>query len=189
MRFRTRPIAIATFLIAGLVSAPRSAQAWWFSWDDDESYRECAEALLKYDDLDPTVAASACAGALEPEEVGECVTQIEVDTEITTEDALAACRRVRRPEEMAGCVVDIDDGLTTDPLKVLDNCRRSLLPGRYAECVLDIADVANFSADDTMAICISAGDRPRDLAPSFIPSIDLERSDTPLQLAPLIPLE
>ncbi len=191
MRFRTRPIAIATFLVAGLVSAPHTAQAWWFDidWDDDESYRECAEALLQYDDLDPTVAASACAGALEPEEVGECVTQIEGNTEITAEDALAACRRVRRPESMAACVVDINTELSPEPLLALDNCRRSLLPDRYAECVIEIADVSGFSADDTMAICISAGDRPRDLAPSFIPRINLERSDTPLQLAPLIPLE
>lgn len=191
MRFRTRPIAIAALLVAGLLSTPRTAQAWWFDidWDDDESYRECAETLLKYDDLDPTLAASACAGALEPEEVSECVTLIEGDTEIAPVDALASCRRVRRPEEMAECVVSINNALASEPLFVLDNCRRSLLPDRYAECVVEIADAADVSVDETMPVCISAGDRPRDLAPSFIPRVDLERPDTPLRFAPLIPLE
>ena len=192
----TRLFAIATLLSSSFAIFPQKAQAWswWFNFDDiydpDISYRDCVEDLLEYD-IDSTIIASACAAALEPEEVGDCVETIQDNTEdISPADSLAACRRVRRPEMMAECVVDIDNDLDlvgTEPILVLDSCRRSLLPGRYSECVISISETVGFSAGESMAVCLSAGDRPRDLAPSFIPRLDINEADAPFRFSPIVP--
>jgi hypothetical protein len=41
---------------------------------------------------------------------------------------------------------------------------------RYADCVIDTSLVAEIATTDSMALCIAAGYRPVDVAPSFIPT-------------------
>ncbi|NJL22790.1 MAG: hypothetical protein HC895_21355 [Leptolyngbyaceae cyanobacterium SM1_3_5] len=87
------------------------------------------------------------------------------------EAIIAGCRQVRRPIELADCVVDIR-AATTDPTEtdILNSCRRSLLPRRYGNCVVGLARSTEISGVSALGSCIQAGDRPRNLRPSFVPA-------------------
>jgi len=158
--------ATLTFLVA--------PSAWAIFFDDyditpsDEDYQECAAGLIG-EGITPTEAAQACGIALNPEELAECVIEIDAET-LTSAVVLNACRQVRRPDEMASCFNDIRgiDG-TTEAANVLENCRLSLLPERFANCVVGLRQEIDFSTDEAMTSCILAGDRPRNVLPSFRP--------------------
>lgn len=174
------PVAIAALIAAHVPLKPATAAI-------DDSFQLCAAELLEAG-VERQVAATACASALHPEELSACVLNIEQSTELAATDAVAACRRVRRPQELSTCVVDLNQTLENAvALEILDNCRRSLLPERYASCVSGIHGTTNYTPTESMLICISAGDRPRDLAPSFIPRLRVERETAPVQLTPLVP--
>ena len=124
---------------------------------------------------------SACADALDPEELSLCVQKIERHTPVPPKDALLACYRVRRPEDLADCVADIHNEnkkekqidtntLISDAFLALDYCRRSLLPERYSECVMALSrNSVEISPPQAMETCISAEDFPRDLFPEYVP--------------------
>jgi len=134
------------------------------------NYGQCVTDLLEVG-LSAEAVASACASALRPEQVGSCVLDVTAVTELSAEVALAACSRDRRPLEVATCVVDIHEFLDVpNSAAVLNHCHRSILPARYADCVIDTALVAEIATTDSMALCIAAGYRPVDVAPSFIPT-------------------
>lgn len=136
----------------------------------DYNYGQCAADLLATG-LSAEDVATACAQALRPEEVASCVLDVVDTTELNAEDALTACSRDRRPLEVATCVVDIHEFLDVpNSAAVLSHCHRSILPERYADCVIDTTLVAEIATTDSMALCIAAGYRPVDVAPSFIPT-------------------
>ncbi|MBD1849585.1 hypothetical protein H6F87_06175 [Cyanobacteria bacterium FACHB-502] len=140
--------------------------------DRPRDYEVCVNALSGLQ-LASTDVAAACAAALFPRSLGECVSRISGDTTITANDALSNCRRVRRPNDLATCVISISDGSSggTVLTNVLDNCRRSLLPVRFSSCVVGLrSGISALSTDEAMVNCIASSDRPRDFLPSFIPS-------------------
>lgn len=179
-------VAIAALVTAALPSRVTAITS--YPYEDRAAYEECAADLLELE-VSPEAALTACASALHPEEVGDCVVGIATYTEIAPADALASCRRSRRPDELSTCVVDITDNLENAlPIEVLDNCRRSLLPLQYSNCVLGLDYAANLAPAEALIVCISAGDRPRDLAPSFIPRLQAEPEGlTDPRLTPLVP--
>jgi len=181
---RISPKAVLTYLTLGVLFAvlPASmAQGRLFNGydnDNDDDYRVCVTDLIGNDsiadDLDdglaPNVSAAACARALHPKKLSACVVDISNATAISPLDALKSCVRVRRPDDFAACTIVIDAGLEgVKPLDALDYCRRSLLPENYADCVLGFATAVDFSAIALLDVCINAGYKPTDLAPTFIP--------------------
>ncbi|MGF1478716.1 MAG: hypothetical protein ACFB4I_04425 [Cyanophyceae cyanobacterium] len=70
------------------------------------SFDDCSRELLN-SGVSGETAAVACAEALEPEVLAECVLEIQSRTFISADEALEACYRDRRPIELAECVVDI----------------------------------------------------------------------------------
>ncbi|WP_088890346.1 hypothetical protein [Leptolyngbya ohadii] len=140
--------------------------------DRPRDYEACTRALSGLQ-LAETEVATACAAALYPRSLGECVSRISRDTTIAATDALSGCRRVRRPNDLATCVVAISDGSSEGTVltNVLDNCRRSLLPTRFSSCVVGLqGGIPALTTDAAMTNCIAASDRPRDFLPTFIPS-------------------
>lgn len=132
-------------------------------------YDICAEDLLRRQ-LPPESVALACSSVLDPEELSECVVDIDVNTDIIASDALAACQQVRRPLELATCVVDIAEvSEVSDAPAILQFCGSSLLPERFAQCVVGLKNEIDLITTQALAICIDAGDRIIDPAPDFIP--------------------
>jgi hypothetical protein len=132
-------------------------------------YERCTGDLLALK-ISTEEATSACARALNPKDLGICVSRTSQSGTIAATDALSACRQVRRPKEMAACVNRIRGELSTaTALEVLDNCRRSLLPDRYANCVVGISSPAKLSPTQAMTTCIDTGYFPREVDPTFIP--------------------
>jgi hypothetical protein len=172
------------FAIAGALCltpttlAPAKAQILFPT--DDYNYNECTSELRALD-LPENTIASACAHVLHPEELSACVTELDTQTNVATNDALAACQQVRRPEEMASCVVDVTAQFTAaNATKAMDYCRRSLLPDRFAQCVVGIGEeLSNVTATNAMETCIDGRDRPR----NFYPANNSE-GETPTESSP-----
>jgi hypothetical protein len=132
-------------------------------------------------------AASACAQALRPQDLGACVMRI-ANNKIAGTDALSVCRQVRRPIEAGNCVVRIrqqaSDAAVVD---VLDSCRRSLLPERYAECVVGLNRQLKVAGKEAIDTCLNASDRPSDVLPTFIPAgAVIPGATSPVQ-TPIVP--
>ena len=56
--------------------------------------------------VDGNQSKSACAGALIPKQLSECVAMIRNGSPIEATPALQACYQVRRPVDLGNCVVD-----------------------------------------------------------------------------------
>ncbi|WP_250124118.1 hypothetical protein [Chroococcidiopsis sp. CCMEE 29] len=155
-------------------------------------YRVCAARLLR-SGISSEAAATACAEALRPNDVARCVEQIERQTEIAAAEALATCREVRSPNDLARCVVGISRNTQEQPVPgILGYCGRSLLPVTFAECVVGLRREIEVAPNQAMVTCISASDRPREFAPSFIPQERLQQPPTstpipPVQTPPIEP--
>ncbi|MEO0457018.1 MAG: hypothetical protein AAF152_10635 [Cyanobacteria bacterium P01_A01_bin.114] len=131
----------------------------------DDEFFECTTELLDKG-IATAEATAACSSARFPEELGNCVVDINNLTGIGAADALSVCERTRRPEEVANCTVDIHDGLlTASNTTAMEYCGRSLFPERYATCVVDLNDAAELAADDALTRCIRAGYRPWEIGP------------------------
>lgn len=136
----------------------------------DDDYRKCASDLLEAGIAAETVAA-ACALALQPTEISECVTGVIDIADIAPVTALSACSRDRRPHEVASCVTEIHETLEVpNSNSVLTLCHRSLLPERYSACVIGLVKAADFTTGESLSRCIAAGYRPENIAPTFIPA-------------------
>jgi hypothetical protein len=176
--------------IAGLVAVALPSEAFTSSRSRTNprasDYRSCTSGLTGAG-LASLDAANACADALYPRDLERCVTRIDSNTEIAATDALENCVKVRRPVELAECVTDIDglDGSAAG-LNVLDYCRRSLLPLRFSACVVGLSNEGESTTDTALESCISAGNRPDDVLPSFIPAGEPVQLD-PLEPTPLSP--
>lgn len=133
-------------------------------------YDQCARDLLEAG-IEADTAATACALALRPTEVSDCVVDVTRVSAVLPEVALSACSRDRRPTEVANCVADIHQDLdVADPTPVLVLCHRSLLPERYAACVTGLAETIGYDTETSLARCIAAGYRPENVAPTYIPN-------------------
>lgn len=132
-------------------------------------YSRCAADLVGLG-IDGETAAAACALAFRPTEVSGCVARVAEVSAIAPRDALSACSRDRRPPEVATCVANIHDALPVpDSRAVLTHCHRSLLPVRYSDCVVGLAETGNLSTNESLSRCISAGYRPENVAPTYLP--------------------
>lgn len=135
-------------------------------------YTTCADELMEVGIPDETIAL-ACGAALRPDELSECVLDINKKTEIAAAEALSTCRRVRRPEELATCVVDIRlETEASQVPEVLDHCRRSLLPVAFSRCVVGLNLNISIAPEEAMAACIDGRDRPRDFYPLSVSPIE-----------------
>jgi hypothetical protein len=154
------------FAVAGVIAfptmlfSPLMAQA--------NEFGNCTGKLLAAG-IDTTSAAQACAQALHPDQVANCVVDVTDIADVAAEDALAACSRDRRPEEVAACFGSIYTNLEgADPQKTLENCQLSILPIRYSDCVTGLAAESDLTPEASLVTCSVAGYRPVDLAPTFI---------------------
>jgi hypothetical protein len=163
--FRSQCSAIQ-FAVIGALVAPiallpaRPVQA--------NEFETCTANLIEVG-IEAEPAVAHCARALHPVLMSRCVLDVTTTTELAPEVTLASCSRDRRPDELATCVANIHNGLeVADATAVLGNCRRSPLPVRYSDCVVGTATTAALTTDESMALCIAAGYRPVDVAPTFI---------------------
>ncbi|MEM6611778.1 MAG: hypothetical protein AAF652_05885 [Cyanobacteria bacterium P01_C01_bin.72] len=125
----------------------------------------CADSLIS-SGVAELAASSACADAIDPKNLANCVEQIETETSVEGSEALQACYRVRRPAALADCVTTVSDSLELGKSDLaLDSCRSSLLPERYAECALDLADVSEISGEEVLKSCLAAEITPGEVSP------------------------
>ncbi|NJL86229.1 MAG: hypothetical protein HC886_09980 [Leptolyngbyaceae cyanobacterium SM1_1_3] len=161
-------LPVIQFAIAGLMAASLPLATPHAALSND--FQTCATGLLAAG-AESEVAAAACASALNPDYLAECVTDIKAQTQLVLSDIVFACRRVRRPQELASCTTDIHLSLMLDDsASTLDSCRRSLLPLRFSDCVVGLNQAAGLDLDDALDRCIGAGYEPRDISPTFIPN-------------------
>jgi hypothetical protein len=217
-RFQATRFASIQLALAGMVSvllpiAPANATQRYSEYRAQEvDYQACARGLVDTG-ITAEDAAIVCSAALAPSDLSDCVIQIKAETAIVATDALTGCRQTRRPIELAACVVNINANTQNAvALNVLDNCRRSLLPVRFSNCVVGVSLETALPPELAMSNCIAAGDRPRNVLPSFVPSSepipttpralgDLSPTggspdekpstgspDQPLRLTPLVPV-
>lgn len=133
-------------------------------------FESCANGLIEAG-IEPSIAGSACGQALHPEEVSACVVGVVDAADVSALSALSACSRDRRPKEVANCVADIHSSLAVDnSSEVLSRCHLSVLPERYSACVVGLSDGVGLTVIDSLDKCLSAGVRPTELAPTFIPA-------------------
>lgn len=157
-------------IAVGLLLAPATTVPAKALNADPGSYSSCLSDLTSTG-LATDLAAEACAGAFHPRQLARCVTRLEDLSELTATNRLSACSRNRRPDDLASCVIDITDDLGSSAAPAaLNHCRLSLLPQRFANCVLGVGAIEGLDAIATLDLCLQAGYRPRDLAPSFIPT-------------------
>lgn len=163
--FTTLPVIL---LLTAIPQLPASAKK--------NNFDTCVKEMIKGGIADAQ-AATACADALEPKELSQCVQKITEKTQLPAENVLQNCYQVRRPLDLATCVTDIHSkmlGITDDNRQTilsiaLNSCRSSLLPLRYADCVIGVNHgVATVAPDKAMDTCLSAEDFPRDLFPSYV---------------------
>ncbi len=181
-------VGLTTFLLLTAVIPTPPANAYL------NEFQNCAAGLLSTN-ISPEQTSIACAEALHPEELSQCVVSIKRLTSIEAPNALGACFRVRRPIELASCVVDINR-YTKEPiaLDVLDHCRRSLLPIRFSDCVVGLSrQINDLSPAKAMDTCIAAIDWPQELSPTFAPDAPpliptfLPSSPPSVQPLPIVP--
>jgi hypothetical protein len=170
MRGSVAPLVTVSLLAIALPIAPAKAELFGGIFSNQPNpYLVCSRDLAGAK-IATTDAASACAQALRPKDLGACVVRI-ANEKIAGTDALSVCRQVRRPIEAGNCVARIrqqaSDAAVVD---VLDSCRRSLLPERYAECVVGLNRQLKVGGKEAIGTCLNASDRPTDVLPTFIPA-------------------
>lgn len=145
-------------------------------------YRQCAERLARRG-VTPNEAATACAAATRPEDLGECVQRMG-RVNVSAADAVNTCVRVRRPVEAANCVVDISrQAASTAFADVLAGCRSSLLPERFSDCVIGLnRELRGITTQAAINQCLSASDYARDVLPTFVPGAGQSPINLPLTL-------
>lgn len=175
MQSRSIRLSIVPLVIGSLVAVSAPAKAgilddvFFRPGVDEADYDNCAKAMAGAK-ISTADAASACANALRPKDLGVCVTRI-TQNNVPGVDALSVCRQVRRPVDAATCVVNIrTKAAQTALVDVLDGCRRSLLPDRFGKCVVDLHTELKLPTKQAIDTCIDATDRAQDLPPTTLPS-------------------
>jgi hypothetical protein len=160
---------VGTALIAHSAQAAILDDLFNLNRRDTVNYRQCVERLARRGIAAPN-AASACAAATRPEDLGECVQHMG-RVNVSGTDALNTCVRVRRPLEAANCVVDISrKAASTNFSDVLAGCRTSLLPERFSDCVIGVnRGLQGITTQAAIAQCLAATDYAQDVLPTFVP--------------------
>lgn len=158
--FVTRTISLTAIALTGIISTtPVSAGRL-------NEFDICAVDLQDRG-IGATAAAKACAMAIEPEELSECVARINEATSVVAVNALSACFQVRRPEELGRCVEKIDRDIRgVNGNLAMEYCRRSLLPQRFSECVAGLYRRLSLEPAQAMRTCIEVKDK---LEPEELP--------------------
>jgi hypothetical protein len=155
-----------------LWTQPSAASRYRDEYDARE-FQQCV-AELRAANIVVEQADIACAMALEPTDLSECVLSINTFTVLAGDVALFSCFRVRRPVELAECVVDINaevleprvsgEALGAIATATLDHCRRSLLPLRFSACVRGLdREILYDEPRQALSTCIDAEDFPREI--------------------------
>lgn len=147
--------AIATSSSLLMVMATSSLAAMETSRD----YRACTARLLQLG-ISAENTAGACAAALRPRDLGECVHRIHKQTQVAAQDFFGSCLQARRPLDFSACVVGISkQGRDAFDPSILNYCNRSLLPRRFAQCVVGLRSEIDLGVTRAMDTCIDASDR------------------------------
>lgn len=147
-------------------------------------FDNCTEALIRLN-IPPQEAATACATAFNPGNLGKCVQGVSRGGAIPAAEALTACRQVRNPEKMSECFTDIRRQVAAAPAaEVLDNCRRTILPDRFSNCVQGVSKKVSLTPTEVMNTCISVGDVVTEFDPTFVPYTAPPAETLPPSLTP-----
>lgn len=131
----------------------------WAARETSRDYRACAARLLQLG-ISAENAAGACATALRPRDLGECVHRIQRQTQVAAQDFFGSCLQARRPLDFSACVVGISkQGKDSFDPNILTYCNRSLLPLRFAKCVVGLRSEIDLGVIRAMDTCIDASDR------------------------------
>lgn len=131
-------------------------------------YQRCTSKLVSRN-ISAEDATSACARALKPSLLTECVVRISGGPGISPADALDACRRVRFPTALASCVVDLRQNLKdVSPADSLGYCRRNLFPERFARCVIGESLAAKTPPSQLLDTCSDGTYFPREVDSTFL---------------------
>lgn len=123
----------------------------------DNSYQICAEEMLAVG-VSSDTAADACAGALKPENLSGCVSQISNNAIEGLDPSLILfnCQRVRRPEDLATCVTEILEKIPeANSEMAMENCRQSRLPEVYGSCATGLYQQLQLPYTDIFASCLN----------------------------------
>lgn len=160
--------SVIQFAVASLFAVPMPFMAQQPMAATNE-FDQCARDLTDLA-IDSAVVAQACSEALHPTEVSFCVMDVVEVSGVEPMTALSACSRDRRPAEVATCVANIYADLTVeDAAEVVQLCHLSILPERYSACVVGLSQELGLTTKESLNECISAGYRPVEVAPTFIP--------------------
>lgn len=160
-------LTVPVLTVAGWLAAIAPVLAINASYSND--YRVCAGRILREEEgVTQQSVSEACAQALRPRELADCVVDIKRNTKIVAADALAYCSEARRPRDYASCVVGISRN-TQEEINpaVLSYCNRSLLPVRFALCVVGLrTEIKDLPPTQALDTCIDGSDRIGGLPPS-----------------------
>ncbi|RCJ27139.1 hypothetical protein A6770_02515 [Nostoc minutum NIES-26] len=153
-------LTVPILTVAGWLAAIAPVLAITASYSND--YRVCAGRILREEEgVTQQSVSQACAQALRPRELADCVVDIKKNTKIVAADALAYCSEARRPRDYGICVVGISNN-TEEAFNpaTLDYCRRSLLPVRFAQCVVGLrSEIKDLPPTQALDTCIDGSDR------------------------------
>ncbi|MFN6569451.1 hypothetical protein [Dendronalium sp. ChiSLP03b] len=153
-------LTVPILTVAGWLAAIAPVLAITASYSND--YRVCAGRILREEEgVTQQSVSQACAQALRPRELADCVVNIKKNTKIVAADALAYCSEARRPRDYGICVVGISNN-TEEAFNpaTLDYCRRSLLPVRFAQCVVGLrSEIKDLPPTQALDTCIDGSDR------------------------------
>lgn len=200
-RILTVPVlAIAGFLTTILPDMAIAASA-------NNDYGACAVRLLKVS-ITAEAAAQACAKALRPRDLADCVVKINKQTSIAGANALPSCGQARRPEDLATCVVDVRSYVKLDVNQItldteekvnqaaLNYCGSSLLPERFGLCVKGLGRATQLVSKPLLDTCIDGSDSSiigassSSTPPSIIPAGSSPSLDTtPFPAQPPVPAQ
>ncbi len=165
LRYKVMRLAIPMVSIAGIlaISFPSRVDAVFSR--QTNNYRACAGRLVN-NNISPEDASQACAKALYPGRLSQCLTKIVKHTKLEAKNALVSCQEARRPQDLASCVVGIskNNKEAIDP-EILNFCGRSLLPVRFAKCVVGLRSEIDLAPTQAMETCIDASDPITNVSP------------------------
>lgn len=151
------------------VDSVLAADPFPYTFSTPNRFDNCTLDLIQRQ-ISPQDAAQACAQALRPEDLRQCVVQITGSGQLAARDILNACRQVRRPVEMAGCVTDLRRDLkNASETEILNGCSLSLLPARFSQCARGLSRAPAIAATQALSDCNNGGIDQREFAPNFIP--------------------
>jgi len=201
----SRIFTVSVLAIAGFLTTILPDMAIAISSNND--YGACAARLLRVS-VTAEAAAQACAKALRPRDLADCVVKINKQSSIPGANALTSCGQARRPEDLATCVVDVRSYVKLDVNQIaldteekvnqaaLNYCGSSLLPERFGLCVKGLGRATQLVSKPLLDTCIDGSDSSViGASSSSTPSIIVPAGSspsfetTPVPTQPLVPAQ